>query len=111
MNPIFVFILGMSNARYLGIPRDGFSYDEVMNKYNEQKNHVQYQNPTQGQYNQYGYQAPNTPNHTAPNQNTTNAGTNPEGNVQPNQTSQNQNTTGQSSAPADSYDDTHNSFN
>ena len=72
-NPIFNMILGFGQYQYLGVPQDGYSYDQLKNKYDERKataantqtvytqppqdyqpnQNVSYQNPnTQSQYQQ-----------------------------------------------------------
>ena len=68
VNPIFNMILGFGQYQYLGVPQDGYSYDQLKNKYDERKataantqtvytqpphQNVSYQNPnTQSQYQQ-----------------------------------------------------------
>lgn len=37
LNPIFCMILGFGNYQYYGVPLDGYSYGELMDKYNSYK--------------------------------------------------------------------------
>ena len=37
VNPIFNMILGFGQYQYLGVPQDGYSYDQLKNKYDERK--------------------------------------------------------------------------
>ena len=37
VNPIFNMILGFGQYQYLGVPQDGYSYDQLKNKYDEHK--------------------------------------------------------------------------
>lgn len=67
VNPIFNMILGFGQYQYLGVPQDGYSYDQLKNKYDERKataantQTVYTQPPQDYQPNQnVSYQNPNT---------------------------------------------------
>lgn len=50
LSPIFAMILGLSNSiHYRGIPCDGFSYDEMNEKYHQRNDNMRYQQPSQYQ--------------------------------------------------------------
>lgn len=69
LNPIFNMILAFGQYRYFGIPQDGYSYDQMKQKYDVYKaaHPAQYQQPTQEQTQNPNmtYQAPAQPKQPA----------------------------------------------
>lgn len=71
LNPIFNMILAFGQYRYYGIPQDGYSYNQMKQKYDAYKAahpaQPQYQQPTQEQTQNHNmtYQAPAQPKQPA----------------------------------------------
>lgn len=71
LNPIFCMILGFGSYEYMGIPLDGYSYEELKTKYNGYKgNHAgqqtTYQQPPQDHQANVNYQQTNAQTQQGP---------------------------------------------
>lgn len=74
LNPIFCMILGFGSYEYRGVPLDGYSYGELMDKYNNYKaghaaQQTTYQQPPQDRQPNVKYQQPAEPEQKNENEN------------------------------------------
>lgn len=72
LDPIFSMILGFGSYEYLGIPKDGYSYDELVDKYNNYraahpKQEITYEQPAPSKdHPNVSYEQPDAQPHEGP---------------------------------------------